>query len=102
MTSQRATPLDDIIVPDGDQVRFAITREGSAACCRQLLSNLAEIEAHPGDRGLQSEFLARKEALWGRMLPEDQTMVDEEHARVRAAIRPVKSTRKPVRATAVA
>jgi len=61
-----AVPICDDQIPDGDQVPFAVTAEGSAAVRRQLLANLAGIEAHPSDRGLQAAFLERRRVLWER------------------------------------
>jgi hypothetical protein len=62
---------------------------------RQLLANLAAIEAAPTDMTLRQEFLARNDILWDKMRPADQEAVTLEHDRVRAAISPKK--RAPAR-----
>jgi hypothetical protein len=77
---------------------FAINKDGSEAVRLQLMSNLRDIEANPGDKSLQVEFLERRSVLWERMAEADQQTVDREHARVRAALklRRPPAKRKPV------
>jgi hypothetical protein len=52
------------------------------------MSNQRDIEASPGDKSLQVEFLDCRSVLWERMAEEDRRVGQEEHARVRAIIRP--------------
>jgi hypothetical protein len=51
------------------------------------MGNLRQIEANPGGKSLQAEFLARRDILWGRMTTADQQVVYQEHGRVRDAIK---------------
>lgn len=85
----RATMVSDTI-PDGFETPFVITKEGSAACCRQLLGDLKAIEDHPSHRRLQEEFAERRNALFERMTAEDRRVVAAAEDRVRDAVAAVK------------
>jgi hypothetical protein len=52
--------------------------------------DLREIEVNPADTVKWTKFLARKDILWGRMLPEDQVAGAQDHERVRGVLRAVR------------
>jgi hypothetical protein len=58
-----ASPIVNDVIPDGDEVKFAVTKEGSAAVLPQLMGKLRDIEANPSNKNLQAEFLTRRDTL---------------------------------------
>jgi hypothetical protein len=63
VTERKTAPPINAVIPDGTDVPFAITKEGSGVIRLQLMSNLREIEVNPDNKSLQAEFLERRVVL---------------------------------------
>lgn len=84
-TGEVSPPIDTI--PDGIDVPFEITKEGSEAIRLQLYSNLQGIRKDPKNRQLMEEFAERRKILWERMNEADQKAITEEADLVREALK---------------